>query len=203
MYMSELVEAGKIQLKSGNSIQFFRDDDPINPREDGDELVTFHMDHNRYNFPQELEFKLDNDRIYSIDDVVNQVQDHYGPVLHCVIYMYEHSGYTFRTTPFGDRFDSGVVGIAFVPLSRIRTYFNVTRVSQKLRQKVYQYIVDTVKEYDLYSNGEVYGYMMKDPHGDDLDSCWGFLGDTTEYTGIFEHLDNETKNELLEALAVK
>ena len=34
-----------------------------------------------------------------------------------------------------------------------------------------------VETYDDYLTGQVYGYIIEDENGEQLDSCWGFLGD--------------------------
>jgi hypothetical protein len=34
-----------------------------------------------------------------------------------------------------------------------------------------------VETYDMYLTGQVYGFIVKDDEGEDLDSCWGYFGD--------------------------
>jgi hypothetical protein len=34
-----------------------------------------------------------------------------------------------------------------------------------------------VEEYGKWCNGECYGYIIETADGEDLDSCWGFIGD--------------------------
>ena len=33
-----------------------------------------------------------------------------------------------------------------------------------------------VKQYSQYLEGDVYGFAIEDPDGNDMDSCWGFYG---------------------------
>ena len=34
-----------------------------------------------------------------------------------------------------------------------------------------------LKEWNKYFSGEVYGYVLEDEHGDEVDSCWGYYGE--------------------------
>jgi hypothetical protein len=37
-----------------------------------------------------------------------------------------------------------------------------------------------IKDWQSYMDGEVYGYRVEDAEGNDVDSCWGFIGDQEE-----------------------
>jgi hypothetical protein len=39
---------------------------------------------------------------------------------------------------------------------------------------------DLIKEWQAYLDGEVYGYVVEDETGNQVDSCWGFLADQEE-----------------------
>lgn len=66
--------------------------------------------------------------------------------------------------------DSGTVGVIFdTPESREETGVPLDKVEEALRNEL--------KEYDLYVQGEVYGYQVGDGHVED--SCAGFLGYAT------------------------
>ncbi|HUX02457.1 MAG TPA: hypothetical protein VMY35_15960, partial [Phycisphaerae bacterium] len=49
-----------------------------------------------------------------------------------------------------------------------------------------------VSTYDDYLTGQVFGYVVEDEDGNDLDSCWGFYG---------EDYCRETARESAEAIA--
>lgn len=34
-----------------------------------------------------------------------------------------------------------------------------------------------LEEYNAWCNGDIYGYVVEDRDGEELDSCWGFIGD--------------------------
>lgn len=38
------------------------------------------------------------------------------------------------------------------------------------------YVDASIAEYRAWANGECYGYIVTDPAGDDLQSCWGYYG---------------------------
>jgi hypothetical protein len=39
---------------------------------------------------------------------------------------------------------------------------------------------DLIKEWQAYLDGEVYGYVVEDAEGEQVDSCWGFIADQEE-----------------------
>ena len=40
-----------------------------------------------------------------------------------------------------------------------------------------------VEAWDMYCQGRVYGFIVEDEDGEQLDSCWGFYGDYDEAGG--------------------
>ena len=48
-----------------------------------------------------------------------------------------------------------------------------------------------VEDYSNYINGSVYGYVLEDNDGEELDSCWGFYGFDWETNGLMYHLGVE------------
>jgi len=69
-------------------------------------------------------------------------------------------------------------GVYYVERAAVLKEWKRTRMSKKLREKVSKILQGEVKVYGHYAAGEVYGYVVKDPDGEDTDmSCWGFYGD--------------------------
>lgn len=66
-------------------------------------------------------------------------------------------------------------------------------VTQKLKERVTEYLKGEVETYDQYLTGDVYGYkVFKVENGEEeeLDSCWGFYGQEDcmlEGVGIVEY----------------
>ena len=97
---------------------------------------------------------------------------------------------TGREYPFNCPWDSGQVGYIFVTKEAVRKEYSCKHITKKTLDKARELLQGEVKEYDLYLTGEVYGYKLfrvnddfdpdsDDPEecGEELDSCWGFLGD--------------------------
>lgn len=89
------------------------------------------------------------------------------------VYMYEHSGITISTTPFGCRWDSGQLGIIFVSREKLKQEFGWERITPKRREKIEQQLRGEIETYDQYLRGEVYGLQLE-IGGEEVDSCWGF-----------------------------
>jgi hypothetical protein len=93
------------------------------------------------------------------------------------LYLYDHSGITMRTSPFSCPWDSGQVGWIYVPLTKVREEYGVKRVTKRVRDLVTKVLVQEVETYDQMLTGQVYGVIIEDEDGDQLDSLWGMYGD--------------------------
>ena len=87
------------------------------------------------------------------------------------LYLYDHSGVTMRTTPFGDPWDSGQVGIIYVTKEKCVEIMGTTDVTQ---EKLEEILRGEVKEFDQYLRGEIYRYAVYDENDNVVDSCGGF-----------------------------
>jgi len=84
---------------------------------------------------------------------------------------YEHSGVAYsivKTYPFTCPWDAGQVGWILIKRGAFR--------DDKRRAEV---AASWCKAITTWVNGDYYGYIVKDKHGDTLDSCWGF--DDSDY----------------------
>ena len=90
------------------------------------------------------------------------------------LYLYQHGDMTIRTTPFGDRWDSGQVGWAYVTKASAEKLGCMGAGWE--RERYLRAIVSEVETYDMFLRGAVYGYVVEGAEGDELDSCWGFYG---------------------------
>lgn len=104
------------------------------------------------------------------------------------VYLYDHSGQTIRTTPFGDRWDSGQVGFIYATRAKIMEEFS----EQFSLPKVTEILESEIKDFDTYIRGEVYGYMIELPDGTKEGGCWGFLGDYEE-SGLIDEAKAEAE----------
>jgi hypothetical protein len=148
------------------TIEIHRNDCGESPREWDNlgEMVCFH---NRYDLGDRHSYT-----VHQANELAGKRE-----MIVLPLYLYDHSGITMSTSPFSCPWDSGQVGYIWVPLERVKKEWNVRRVSKKLRANVLECLRAEVKNYDDYLTGNVWGYVVKDDDGNDLDSCWGFFGD--------------------------
>ena len=130
-------------------------------------------------FWNECEWVDPNDRDAVMDRIAT-VEKQGGIVL--PIYCYSHGIDRFRTRDFYDaglpqghaRFDSGLAGFIYAELEKIRERFGVKRVTKAIREQATENLKGEVETIDAYSCGAVYGFTLKNPDGDEIDSCWGY-----------------------------
>lgn len=151
---------------------------------------------------------------YLIDDMIEAMsfEDKWkllerNGVVALPVYMYEHSGITMNTGGFSCPWDSGQAGWIYTTKKEILdtcgsykndkgNYIKVT--DKNWKKAAYQWMIDEVKTYDMYLQGEIYGYILDELDMDcqssvdsemhvleeddmewdeDVDSCWGFFSD--------------------------
>ena len=97
------------------------------------------------------------------------------------LYLYDHSGITISCGPFSCPWDSGQVGYVFITREEILyEWGNMGKakvVTKKMREQAENVLRGEVETYDQYLTGEVYGYIIEDEDGNELDACWGFYGE--------------------------
>lgn len=118
------------------------------------------------------------------------------------LYLYDHSGLTMNTTGFSCGWDSGQVGFIYILAKEAQEnwpqhirYNTETREFEGFEESDLDYITriedilrSDVETYDQYLRGEVYGFVLSDEDGEEVDSCRGFYGDDPKTNGIIEHL---------------
>lgn len=160
----------------GYTIKIHHDDDePLNPREDYDNLGTMVCFHRRYTLG-------DKDHGFSnIDDDYSNIDSDYyekmhsnkvGEFVQLPLYLYDHGGITISTKPFNDPWDSGQVGFIYCTKKRALEW---CCGEDDWRQKTIEVLHQEVKEYDLFLTGQTYGYTIENAEGDEVGSCWGFI----------------------------
>lgn len=192
----------------GYKIKIIADEDPQNPRTDWDPAGTMVCWHSRYNLgdcerwkgsdgkwkskqlssnypdgPKQLLYELagvDSDSLeedMKFDELYSLIEEK-GTIIK-TLYLYDHSGLTISTGSFSCRWDSGPVG-----------YIYMTKETQEKEgwtpEQADKYLEGEVKTYDDYLTGNVYGYQIENPDGDETDSCWGYFGDPEEKGGCID-----------------
>ena len=119
------------------------------------------------------------------------------------LYLYDHSGITISTSPFGCRWDSGQIGFVIVTKDSIRNMQGVKRVTKRLIEIAEECLDAEVKTYDMELTGDVYGFTTYDAEGNQDDSCGGFYGDNFEENGMLGHIsDDDIVEKLKEEVSI-
>ncbi len=142
------------------------------PRE-GDNLMEIMHWHRRYDFGERAP-----DHLGSIEDVHKWLKKEYKAVNILPLMIYDHSGVTLwvgddmpRGIP-GEHvgWDTGQVGFIYTTPERIELLGTPkNRVDELLRAEL--------KEWDDYMNGNIFGFVIEDADGHELERGGGFIGD--------------------------
>lgn len=131
-----------------------------------DDAVRIVILHRRYIDPSDGECGRDPD---SVAEWERKNADEWFTI---PLFLYDHSGTAYRvghSNPFTCPWDSGRVGI--IALKR-PDWGNGAEADETLLQ----YAQRVAEAYTSWTNGDCYGYVLRDIAGHELDSCWGFLG---------------------------
>jgi hypothetical protein len=154
----------------GRRVTIYTDDDAESPRSWDINLATLACWHRRMNLG---DVRIDGGE--TEDELRARLTEAGEEVLAVLpLHLYDHSGITMSTRPFGDRWDSGQVGWAYVTKSSAEKTGCVG--AEWNADRYLKAIVAEVLTYDMFLRGEIYGYEVEDADGGALDSCWGFYG---------------------------
>lgn len=152
----------------GLTVKVYQDEEAPNPRENFDHAGVMKCWHRRYQL---------GDEPYN-DGEPGDFDPGQYPV--CLpLYLYDHSGLTMSTGPFSCPWDSGQVGWIFVTRETVLKEWGgkgARRITKRMVKQAEKCLRAEVEEYDQYLRGDVYGYVIEGPDGEQLDSCWGFFG---------------------------
>ncbi len=159
----------------GHTIEIGRDEYAESPR-DWDNLGTMICRHNKYSLGDTNSFDFSNCNGWDDDEKI--IKAHFGnDCIMLPLYLYDHSGITMKTTPFGCHWDSGRVGTIVVSRDTVRKEYNTKRISQKTKNQILAYLEGEVNTYDDYLTGNVW-YNRITLDGEEIDSCYGYIGDS-------------------------
>ena len=194
--MSDTLKA--VEYK-GYTIKICHDDDPMNPRTEFDNITKMVCFHKKYNLG-------DKQDTYNMGDYNSWQELHDAicknekPALILPLYLYDHSGITISTKPFGCQWDSGQVGFVYITKEDAKKELGIKRFVNSAMEKVSNAIKSDVENYDSYLTGEVYGYSVEDKEGNDIESCWGYFGNYDDNSYIMTQaksiVDNLCKKEV-------
>ena len=105
------------------------------------------------------------------------------------LFLYDHSGITMNTSGFSCPWDAGQVGWIYASREDIKEEFG--EVTPETLEKTKEILQSEVKEYDYYLTGQCYGFKLYQG-AEEIDSCWGFLGELADIQKrISEELPDE------------
>lgn len=178
--MKSLVTSYK---KDGKVLEIYFDPYPQNPRE-WDNLGIMVCFHRKYSLGDRHNYRASD--YNSWEEVKEVIEKDHDVAVILPIYMYDHSGIILSTTPFSCPWDSGQVGWIFATKKKVREEYGVKYITKKIKEKVREALIEEVRIYSEYVEGNVFGYILKDESGRELDSCWGFYGTDFNTNGIAE-----------------
>ena len=181
--MSDSVKA--IEYK-GYTIKIYRDEDSMNPRTDFDNMTKMACSHPRYNLgDKEISKEYDRKNYNSFNKMFQDICLKEKPALILPLYLYDHSGITISTTPFGCQWDSTTVGFVWITKEQAKQEFNIERIVKSALEKISKAIKRDVEIYDNYLTGEVYGYQIS-KDGEEVESCFGYYGNYDDKSYIMQ-----------------
>lgn len=184
---------------NGLTVRIHYDSDPINPRKDYENLATLVCWHRRSNLGD-----ANIEGGTTAKELLRSLRAKGEKVLALMpLYLYEHGGMTMSTGSFSCRFDSGQVGWGYVTKASAEKMGCIGPTYDKAFFE--KAIEGDVETYDHYLTGQCYGYTVEDADGEEVESCWGFLGDMdyvrSEAKSAAEHADNPARDRMVEELA--
>jgi hypothetical protein len=112
------------------------------------------------------------------EEVARKIQA--GELIGLPVYVYEHGGVIIKAeegNPFSCPWDSGQSGYVYCTRKTALEWQGGKVLTAKRRAAVLKGLQCSVDAYSSWCNGECYGYIIEGADGEELESCWGFIGD--------------------------
>ena len=189
-------EDWKLILKTDNGCE--------SPRDWGSALGKFLVGKNCKYAKNEMDFSL-GDYLTGYDyEKDKQTLEKMGYIPYPVS-VYEHSGVRVFIGRAND-WDSGCIGFYLVKKEDVYKEWNCKRISPKLRANINEIVAGEIDIYSHWLNGDCYGFKLF-RNGEEVDSCWGFIGIPWGADGIvgdiYDCLPSEFTNAFTVAEAVE
>lgn len=162
-----------------------------------DNLTKMVCFHKRYSLGDKHDYKHDDyDSWAEMKEAISKKED---VAIIKPLYMYDHSGITIKTTPYGDRWDSGQIGWVFITKKTLRENFSAKKITKKLLERADAILEGDVETYRQEVEGDVYRFEeyevktcdMGCEHEEMKDSCGSFYGTDWATNGITDHVSKE------------
>jgi len=174
-----------------------RDSATDSPRNYDGNIGTMVCFHSRYNLGDEHEYRKQS--FDSWEELKQEIRKDHRPLVILNLYLFDHSGLAISTSPFLCPWDSGQVGFIYATRELVEKNWG-WELPKKLgsadRVRIVRELNEEVKLYDQWQYGDTWGYSLKTPANNVLDSCFGFFGLDLETNGMLDHLPNKYHAEL-------
>lgn len=161
------------QFQCGNkTVKIEYETEPSNPRE-WDNLGTMAAFHNRYTLGDK-DHGIRTEDFGGWAEMEKYIEKELDAPVILPLYLYDHSGITMATKPFGDPWDSGQVGFIFVTREKLKKEYG--SVTKKTLAQAAKALEQEVATYDDYLTGQVYAYVIEDADGNVVDSLSDIYG---------------------------
>lgn len=154
-------------------------EDTIYELEDGDEWGRLYE---KYGYDKAVQISEEQ-----IQKIIEQtIEDEY---IILDVYMYDHSGIILNTDGFSCHWDSSKIGFIYVSKDDVEKKYG--KIDDETIELVKRILKSEIQEFSDYVSGNVYGYTIDNPDGNETDfSCWGFFGDW-ETSGLIDHAKSD------------
>ena len=154
-----------------------QDNSPESPRE-WDNITTMICFHKKYDLGDKHDYKSSD--FEGWEEMKEQIETDYKVLMIKPLYMYDHSGITISTSPFGCQWDSGQIGWIFIEEKQWELIMGEDM--DRSEDRLDRIIESDVETYDKFIMGEVYGYELYEietcnlgcEHKKLVESCWSF-----------------------------
>lgn len=178
-------------------LKVVQDESPESPR-DWDNVTTIVCFHKRYDLGDKQDYKSSDFNYW--DELKEQIETDHKVLMIKPLYMYDHSGITISTSPFGCQWDSGQIGWIFIEEKQWISMMGEDM--DRSEERLLRIIDSEVETYDKYLQGEVYQYKIYEveecnlghQHRTLVECCGGYFDEEdcrSEGESYMEHLEKE------------
>ena len=165
------------------------DEDPMDPRKEWDNAGIFWAWHRSYTIGDEDEVTrhdqtfcksdFDPSNFNNFGELADAIYAKHRAVLVLPVYMLDHSGLSLSVGDFRDRWDSGQLGVIWLPREGLADIGHKI-ASKGAIAKAEDLLKAEIAVANAYVSGDVYGWqtfeLVDGTKGKRLDSCWGYYG---------------------------
>jgi hypothetical protein len=157
-----------VKCANGNEVNIVGSDFAENPRQHGDNSTVIVAFHKRYHFDNESNLRSED--FTGWQDMQQHIVSECDAVIVKPLYLYDHSGLSLSTAPFGCRWDSGQIGFIYMTRATADKDFggDLTRAGAALDAEA--------AVYAQYVSGDVHDVLVYDEDGNLIESLCGIYG---------------------------